>query len=73
MQSFNLWPEQRMRVIRWSLLFGWGILILSLLWPGIGINGNSIFWGSVVPGGLFIIAATNARSREIAVMDTAYA
>ena len=57
MQSFNLWPEQRMRVIRWSLLFGWGILILSLLWPGIGINGNSIFWGSVVPGGLFIIAA----------------
>jgi polyferredoxin len=57
MQSFNLWPEQRMRVIRWSVLFGWGILILSLLWPGIGINGNNIFWGSVVPGGLFIIAA----------------
>ena len=41
MQSFNLWPEQRMRVIRWSLLFGWEFLILSPR-PGIGINGNSI-------------------------------
>ena len=53
MQSFNLWPEQRMRVIRWSLLSGWG---LFLLWPGVGINGNSLFWGSVVPGGLLLIA-----------------
>ena len=59
MQSFNLWPEQRMRVIRWSLLSGWGLLILSLVWPGIGINGNSLFWGSVVPGGLLLIAVVS--------------
>lgn len=56
MQSFDLWSENRMRIIRWSLLSGWGVLILSLLWPGVDFNSNRLFWGSVVPGGLLIIA-----------------
>ena len=35
MQGFSLWPEQQARVVRWSLLICWGLLILSLLVPAI--------------------------------------
>ena len=35
MQGLSLWPEQQARVVRWVLLIGWGLLILSLLIPAI--------------------------------------
>ena len=35
MQGLSLWPEQQARVVRWCLLIGWGLLILSLLIPAI--------------------------------------
>ena len=48
-----------MQQVRWLLLIGWIGLILSLLVPVAGLNGNGLFWGSVVPGGLLVIAAVS--------------
>ena len=48
-----------MRLVRWTLLIGWGLLIASLFWPVVGLNSNSVFWGTVVPFGLIIIAAVS--------------
>ena len=48
-----------MQQVRWLLLIGWVGLILSLLVPVAGLNGNGLFWGSVVPGGLLVIAAVS--------------
>ena len=35
MQGLSLWPERQARVVRWCLLIGWGLLILSLLIPAL--------------------------------------
>ena len=43
MQSFSLWPERGMRLVRWTLLIGWGLLIASLFWPVVGLNSNFSF------------------------------
>lgn len=59
MQELWQWPERTMRRVRWLLLIGWVGLILSLLVPAAGLNGNGLFWGSVVPGGLLVIAAVS--------------
>ena len=59
MQQLWQWPERTMQRVRWLLLIGWIGLILSLLMPAAGLNGNGLFWGSVVPGGLLIIAAVS--------------
>ena len=59
MQGLWQWPERTMRRVRWLLLVGWVGLILSLLVPAAGVNGNGLFWGSVVPGVLLLIAAVS--------------
>ncbi|MFM7313743.1 MAG: cyclic nucleotide-binding domain-containing protein [Cyanobium sp.] len=33
MQVISTWPERQARLLRWFLLAGWLLLILSLLWP----------------------------------------
>ncbi len=69
-----------MRLVRWVLLSGWLLLILSLLLPTLtlpepwlplcqdsvtascqlhGQPGNRLFWGTVVPVGLLLIAAVS--------------
>jgi hypothetical protein len=49
--------ERHARLLRWLLISGWLALIVSLLLPASPIPGNRIFWGSVVPAGLLVIAA----------------
>ncbi|MFN9645420.1 MAG: 4Fe-4S binding protein [Cyanobacteriota bacterium] len=49
--------ERHARLLRWLLISGWLALILSLLLPASPLPGNRIFWGTVVPGGLLVIAA----------------
>jgi len=52
-----------MRWLRWTLLGGWLLLILSLLWPvAAGLPqhpGNRVFWGTVVPVGLLLIGVAS--------------
>lgn len=55
MQLFSRLPEQQLRRVRWALLTGWLLLILSLLLPLEGQPGNRLFWGTVVPVGLLLI------------------
>jgi len=55
MQLFSRLPEQQLRLVRWALLTGWLLLILSLLLPLEGQPGNRLFWGTVVPVGLLLI------------------
>lgn len=42
MQLFSQLPEQRMRLVRWALLIGWLLLILSLLVPAIALPGEML-------------------------------
>ena len=35
MRWFNQWPEQQARILRWVLLIGWCLLVLSLLIPAL--------------------------------------
>ena len=37
MRWFSQWPEQQARVVRWVLLTGWCLLILSLLIPALAL------------------------------------
>lgn len=55
MQLFSRLPEQQLRLVRWALLSGWLLLILSLLLPLEGQHGNRLFWGTVVPVGVLLI------------------
>ena len=48
-----------MQQVLWLLLIGWFSLILSLLIPAANLDGHCLFWGSVVPGGLLVIAAVS--------------
>ena len=79
MQALSSWPEGQARILRWVLLAGWLLLILSLLLPEMALPeafapdcpvevqdcelhhhlGNRIFWGTVVPSGLLLIAAVS--------------
>ena len=73
-------PERQMRLVRWALLIGWLLLILSLLLPALSLPerwlplcqdslarpcqlhrqpGNRLFWGTVVPVGLLLIAVVS--------------
>jgi hypothetical protein len=73
-------PERQMRLVRWVLLSGWLLLILSLLLPILALSeswlplcqdsvaavcqlhrqpGNRLFWGTVVPVGLLLIAVVS--------------
>ncbi|MCX5952814.1 MAG: 4Fe-4S binding protein [Cyanobacteria bacterium] len=49
--------ERHARLLRWLLISGWLALIVSLLIPASPVPGNRIFWGTVVPSGLLVIAA----------------
>jgi hypothetical protein len=49
--------ERHARLLRWLLIGGWLALIVSLLIPTSPVPGNRIFWGTVVPSGLLVIAA----------------
>lgn len=49
--------ERHARLLRWLLISGWLALIVSLLIPASPVPGNRIFWGTVVPSGLLLIAA----------------
>jgi hypothetical protein len=49
--------ERHARLLRWLLITGWLALIASLLLPASPVPGNRIFWGTVVPSGLLVIAA----------------
>ena len=49
--------ERHARLLRWLLIIGWLALIVSLLIPASPLPGNRIFWGTVVPSGLLLIAA----------------
>lgn len=49
--------ERHARLLRWLLISGWLALIVSLLIPASPLPGNRIFWGTVVPSGLLLIAA----------------
>jgi len=53
----GLLQERHARLLRWLLISGWLALIVSLLVPFSPVPGNRIFWGSVVPSGLLVIAA----------------
>ena len=71
MQLFSEWSERQSQITRWILLVGWVLLIVSLLFGldpyPFDVNrcagssechaheGNQIFWGMVVPAGLFIL------------------
>jgi hypothetical protein len=77
MQALSTWPERQARLLRWLLLIGWLLLILSLLVPGLHLPaelrpscppqagdctlhhqpGNRLFWGTLVPSGVLLIAA----------------
>ena len=37
MQIFSRWPESQARLVRWVLLLGWLLLIVSLLFPVIAL------------------------------------
>ncbi|MFM2081271.1 MAG: hypothetical protein RLZZ124_1149 [Cyanobacteriota bacterium] len=51
------WSERDLRRWRWVLLGAWLVLIISLLVPGSAPrHGLRLFWGSVVPGSLLLIA-----------------
>ncbi|MFM7236381.1 MAG: cyclic nucleotide-binding domain-containing protein [Cyanobium sp.] len=50
-------PERHARLLRWLLISGWLALLVSLLIPAIPIQGNRLFWGTVVPAGVLIIGA----------------
>ena len=49
--------ERHARLLRWLLIGCWLALIVSLLIPASPVPGNRIFWGTVVPSGLLVIAA----------------
>jgi len=58
MQMFSGLPERQMRWIRWALLGGWLLQIVSMLLPLTGpapCPANRLFWGTVVPVGLLVI------------------
>ena len=54
---FGFLQERHARLLRWLLISGWLALIVSLLIPASPLPGNRIFWGTVVPTGLLVIAA----------------
>jgi len=37
MQIFSRWPESQARIVRWVLLLGWLLLIISLFFPAISL------------------------------------
>lgn len=71
MQLFSEWSERQSQITRWILVVGWMMLIVSLLFGldpyPFDVNrcagssechaheGNQIFWGMVVPAGLFTL------------------
>jgi len=57
MSSFLSEPQARL--LRWLLISGWLALIASLLLPSSPVSGNRLFWGTVVPVVLLLIAAVS--------------
>ncbi|MFM7634824.1 MAG: Crp/Fnr family transcriptional regulator [Cyanobacteriota bacterium] len=51
--------EDQARWLRWLLIAGWLLLILSMLLPTVPISANRLFWGTVVPAGLLLIGAVS--------------
>lgn len=49
--------ERHARLLRWLLISGWLLLVMSLLIPSAPPQGNRLFWGTVVPAGLLVIGA----------------
>lgn len=49
--------ERQARLLRWLLISGWMVLLVSLLIPAVPLQGNRLFWGTVVPAGVLIIGA----------------
>ncbi|MFM7171156.1 MAG: cyclic nucleotide-binding domain-containing protein [Cyanobium sp.] len=49
--------ERHARLLRWMLLSGWLLLVVSLLIPAAPIQGNRLFWGTAVPDGVLVIGA----------------
>lgn len=54
------WQERSLRRWRWLLLVAWLALIASLILPGVNPTpGLHLFWGTVVPGSLLVIAVVS--------------
>ncbi len=75
MQLFSEWSERQAKGVRWALLLGWVLLIISLIFRldpyPFDVNhcggspdcdsheGNQLFWGMVVPASLFILVVAS--------------
>jgi polyferredoxin len=57
---FAAWSERQAHAVRWALLMGWLLLLVSLILPqGAWLGGTRLFWGTIVPAGLLILVVAS--------------
>lgn len=61
MQTFSRWSEQQARILRWLLLIGWSLLILSLLWPSLHLPAALVPDCPIATGGCHLHAQPGNR------------